>query len=107
MALQIYEEVRKPRTQAVVEKGNECQWLYHLHDGEDQERRDHRLRLFAEVGEEPGVELPEGVKVGDDPLAWRRNGVGEWLLSYDCVADVEAHWRKESEADEGIEIAHL
>jgi len=92
-ALAVYETCRRSRTERVVARGNTQQHLYHLHDGPEQVARDERFRKFAEmeVGEVAAL-LPEGLSAGDDPLAWRTNGVGSWLLEYDCASDVEAHW---------------
>ena len=36
--------------------------------------------------------LPAELQAGQDPLVWRRYGVGDWLLHYDCVKDVEDKW---------------
>jgi salicylate hydroxylase len=41
MALRVYENCRKDRTEMV---GNLQQYLYHLHDGPEQEERDRRMR---------------------------------------------------------------
>ena len=46
--LEIYEQCRKPRTEMVVERGNRQQWLYHLHDGPEQEERDRAMRAMEE-----------------------------------------------------------
>ena len=94
-ALAIYEACRRERTEKVVARGNVQQYLYHLHDGPEQEARDAKMRAFAAMevaGSAEPAALPEGCVAGDDPLAWRTNGVGSWLLHYDSVADVEEHW---------------
>jgi salicylate hydroxylase len=44
MALRVYENCRKDRTEMVVQRGNLQQYLYHLHDGPEQEERDRRMR---------------------------------------------------------------
>jgi salicylate hydroxylase len=36
----------------------------------------------------------KGLRVEDDPLAWRWGGVGSWLLTYVCEDDVERRWRE-------------
>lgn len=58
------------------------------------------MRAFAAMevaGSAEPAALPEGFLLGDDPLAWRVNGVGSWLLHYDSKADVEAHWGVQEE----------
>ena len=44
-ALQVYQTCRKARTEAVVERGNLQQCLYHLPDGAEQRHRDARMRM--------------------------------------------------------------
>ena len=102
-ALAVYEQCRRERTERVVERGNLQQYLYHIHDGEEQRQRDGRMRLYGEMdhlwinGEGSG---PRGDgRDGDDPLAWRWNGVGSWLLLYDVARDVEAHWPRDNIPD--------
>lgn len=70
--LKIYEDCRKQRTEMVVKRGNLQQWLYHLHDGPEQEERDRKLRA-AEEGE---------------ALAWRDSGLAPQLLGYQVEKDV-------------------
>ncbi|KAL4866547.1 hypothetical protein BDV12DRAFT_210382 [Aspergillus spectabilis] len=77
-ALAVFEECRKQRTQMVVERGNTQQYLYHLHDGPEQEERDSKMRM---------VPTPEG-----ECLAWRDPGLAPKLLGYDHVADVNETW---------------
>ncbi|CZT22001.1 related to salicylate hydroxylase [Ramularia collo-cygni] len=105
LALSVYEDCRRHRTESIVERGNLQQWLYHLDDGEEQRARDARFKAFGDVEEllkskdrslEDG-KLPGGLEEGSDPLAWRRNGVGKWLINYDCLLDVEAKWSKPTE----------
>ena len=73
-ALAVFEKCRKQRTKMVVERGNTQQYLYHLHDGTEQEERDRRMRM---------VPTPEG-----EALAWRDPGLAPRLLGYDHVGDV-------------------
>lgn len=77
-ALKVYEQCRKERTEMVVERGNLQQYLYHLHDGPEQEERDRRMR---EVPTSPG-----------EALAWRDPGLAPKLLGYDHLKDVDANW---------------
>ncbi|KAI0376088.1 FAD/NAD(P)-binding domain-containing protein [Hypomontagnella monticulosa] len=97
-ALKIYEDCRKERTEKVVERGNLQQYIYHIHDGEEQKERDKKLKKFGEVDEEL-FRNPESItrprtESGDDPLPWRYYGVGGWLLTYDVEKDVEHRWEQ-------------
>lgn len=99
LALSVYEKCRRYRTESIVDRGNHQQYLYHINDGEEQKARDAPFKAFEEVervvqqtGSVRNVVLPEGLQAGSDPLAWRRFGVGECLLSYDCAADVARNW---------------
>lgn len=74
LALRIYEQCRKSRTEMVVQRGNLQQYLYHLHDGLEQEERDRKMRM---------VPTPVG-----EALAWRDPGLAPRLLGYDHVLDV-------------------
>ncbi|KAL1303761.1 hypothetical protein AAFC00_007101 [Neodothiora populina] len=114
LALRVFEDSRRQRTESIVERGNVQQVLYHLDDGEERNARDARYRLFGEweqkviKGEVEDTALPEGMLEGDDPLAWRRNGVGRWLMRFDCLADVERRWpADESSAEQDQVRAHL
>ncbi|KAM0723624.1 hypothetical protein Q7P37_000612 [Cladosporium fusiforme] len=74
--LAIYEKSRKPRTEMVVERGNTQQWLYHLHDGPEQQERDRAMQAM-----EPG-----------EALAWRDSGLSPQLLGYKVEEDVDRYW---------------
>ncbi|KAL4898065.1 hypothetical protein BDV59DRAFT_197019 [Aspergillus ambiguus] len=95
-ALAVYELCRKRRTETVVERGTVQQDLNHLDDGMDQEDRDHKMRAFEAVERDwqagKREPLPHGLMEGQDPLVWRRYGVGEWLFRYDPVQDVRQRW---------------
>ncbi|KAL4863233.1 hypothetical protein BDV12DRAFT_206706 [Aspergillus spectabilis] len=96
-ALAVYEQCRKLRAEKVVQRGSVQQDLNHLDDGQEQKERDEKMRAFEEVEKawqvgEAGP-LPKGLKTGDDPLVWRRHGVGEWLFPYDAWEDVEERWK--------------
>ncbi|KAG9952104.1 FAD/NAD(P)-binding domain-containing protein, partial [Aureobasidium melanogenum] len=102
-ALGVYEDCRRVRTESIVARGNLQQELYHFYDGPEQEARDARFQAFEELETEIRLtgnldaDLPAGWKLGDDPLAWRRYGVGSWLMSFDCQRDVEERWPAEKE----------
>jgi salicylate hydroxylase len=97
-ALDVYEKCRRERTERVVSRGNRQQYLYHVHDGEDQQERDRQLRAFGDFNGQGKISREQyeakGLKVEDDPLAWRWGGVGSWLLTYVCEEDVENRWRE-------------
>lgn len=73
-ALAIFQECRKQRTKMIVERGNIQQYLYHLHDGVEQQERDRKMQM---------VPTPKG-----EALAWRDPGLAPKLLGYDHIADV-------------------
>ncbi|OAG43882.1 hypothetical protein AYO21_01734 [Fonsecaea monophora] len=102
-ALRVYEMCRKPRTQRVVEKAYESQYLYHLPDGPEQRERDQKMKAFEDAYHTQGHgAVPHGLRQGDDPFAWRSGGVGKWLFEYDCELDVERCWallQVEADAD--------
>ncbi|KAL4938640.1 hypothetical protein BDV06DRAFT_231626 [Aspergillus oleicola] len=77
-ALAVFEKCRKKRTQMVVNRGNTQQYLYHLHDGPEQQERDAKMQM---------VPTPEG-----ECLAWRDPGLAPKLLGYDHVVDVKLNW---------------
>ncbi|OQD70016.1 hypothetical protein PENDEC_c027G06289 [Penicillium decumbens] len=77
-AISVFQECRKQRTQMVVERGNVQQYLYHLHDGPEQEERDRKMQM---------VPTPEG-----EALAWRDPGLAPKLLGYDHIEDVDRYW---------------
>ncbi|OQV06651.1 FAD binding domain-containing protein [Cladophialophora immunda] len=77
--LAIYEACRKERTQMLVERGNLQQYLYHLHDGPEQEERDRKIRA-----KEPG-----------EALVWRDSVLAPRLLGYQVERDVDQYWPPE------------
>lgn len=106
-ALAVYEHCRRQRTERVVSRGNRQQYLYHVHDGPVQQDRDQMLRAFGEFNGKGRISKEQyeekGLKVGDDPLAWRWGGVGSWLITYVCEEDVEKRWREmEAESWGGV-----
>ncbi|KAB8274950.1 hypothetical protein BDV30DRAFT_225561 [Aspergillus minisclerotigenes] len=74
-ALSVFQQCRKERTKMVVDRGNIQQYLYHLHDGPEQEERDRKMQMTP---------TPEG-----EALAWRDPGLAPKLLGYDHIADLE------------------
>jgi salicylate hydroxylase len=97
-ALEVYERCRRERTERVVSRGNRQQYLYHVHDGAEQQQRDDQLRAFADFNGKGKIGRDDyeakGLKVEDDPLAWRWGGVGSWLLTYVCEDDVDRRWKE-------------
>lgn len=89
-ALDVYEACRRPRTSRIVQRGNVQQYLYHLHDGEEQVERDRLMRLDPTL---PG-----------DPLVWRDPELGPWLLGYDHIADVNQHWSQSFHDQRVVEV---
>ncbi|KAL2812190.1 hypothetical protein BJX63DRAFT_421927 [Aspergillus granulosus] len=88
-ALTVFEKCRKERTQMVVKRGNVQQYLYHLHDGPEQQERDARMQM---------VPTPEG-----ECLAWRDPGLAPVLLGYDHISDVDRNWGVVEEETAGME----
>lgn len=86
LALDVYEKCRKDRTRMVVERGNLQQYLYHLHDGPEQEERDRKMRM---------VPTPPG-----EALAWRDPELSPKLLGYRHIEDVRTSfgsgWHEDS-----------
>lgn len=72
--LSVFQECRKRRTQMIVSRGNVQQYLYHLHDGPEQEERDRKMQM---------VPTPEG-----EALAWWDPGLAPKLLGHDHLKDV-------------------
>lgn len=95
-ALQVYERCRRQRTERIVSRGNRQQYLYHVHDGPEQQARDETLRAFGSFNGQGKISREtyeaSGLTVEEDPLAWRWGGVGSWLITYNCDEDVQARW---------------
>ncbi|KAH8646589.1 hypothetical protein BGZ60DRAFT_535573 [Tricladium varicosporioides] len=79
--LDIYQKIRAERTEAIVERGNTQQYLYHLHDGPEQEERDRVMRAG-----EPG-----------DALAWKDKAFAPFLLGWRCEEEVDRYWKEEGQ----------
>lgn len=77
-ALAVYEMCRKKRTERIVSRGNEQQYLYHLDDGPEQIERDRILQL---------ADPPTG-----EALVWRDVEMAPWLLGYKVKEDVDKFW---------------
>jgi len=77
--LDIYQKIRAPRTEMVVERGNRQQYLYHLHDGPEQEERDRIMK----AGEE------------GDALAWKDGAFADGLLGWCCETEVDKYFPEE------------
>ncbi|KAF7886437.1 hypothetical protein EAF00_010540 [Botryotinia globosa] len=90
-ALPIYQALRAPRTQTVVERGNTQQYLYHLPDGPEQIERDRKMRQQEE----------------GEALAWRDKGLAPWLLGYrvsDAVKELWVPFREQAEDETRMDI---
>ena len=60
----------------IVKRGNLQQYLYHLHDGEEQRERDRKMAAKEE----------------GEALAWRDSGLSPQLLGYEVCKDVDRYW---------------
>jgi salicylate hydroxylase len=74
--LDVYQNIRAPRTEMVVQRGNLQQYLYHLHDGPEQRERDRAMRA-NELG---------------NALAWKDKGFAPGLLGWCCEKEVDRYW---------------
>lgn len=74
-ALAKYEALRRPRTTRIVRAATAQQYWYHLHDGEEQQKRD------AIIGAEDSCE--------GDPFLWREPTFAPWLYGYDAFKEAE------------------
>lgn len=90
-ALKVYERCRKPRTEMVVHRGNVQQYLYHLHDGNEQRERDRQMRLTP---------TPPG-----EALAWRDPELAPKLLGYDHLKDVERNWGRDTDESDNFKFS--
>lgn len=107
LALRVYEDCRRERTERIVARGSHNQYTYHLHDGPEQEERDRLFKEFEDKDRQwmamPDFYLPMADETGKDPFPWRYYGVGRWLLTYDMEKDVDAKWPK-AEPEDGCAI---
>ncbi|KAH3671487.1 hypothetical protein OGAPHI_000189 [Ogataea philodendri] len=76
--LQTYEDVRKPRATRIVESSAQCQNIYHLPDGQEQEVRD---LLCAMDPPEEGC-----------PARWADPVFQEYLFGYNVFEECEKAW---------------
>ena len=77
--LEMYQKIRAPRTEMVVERGNRQQYLYHLHDGPEQQDRDRVMKVGGE----------------GDALAWKDGKFADDLLGWSCEAEVNKYLPEE------------
>ncbi|RFU26382.1 hypothetical protein B7463_g9956, partial [Scytalidium lignicola] len=89
--LSLYQKIRAPRTEMVVQKGNRQQWLYHLHDGPEQQERDRTLRAAGE----------------GEALAWRDKAFAPQLLGWRCENEVDKFWPLTMDTEEVMEDTKL
>ncbi|KAF2270334.1 FAD/NAD(P)-binding domain-containing protein [Lojkania enalia] len=105
LALEVYEHCRRKRTERIVACGSRQQFLYHVHDGKEQEERDGLFKRFGEfnfgvtgkkgmVGQRELDEARSGLVDEEDPFPWRWTSCGKWLLTYQCEVDVERRWKE-------------
>lgn len=77
-ALNVYEQIRKPRASRVVETSTKMgQEVYHLHDGPQQEQRDKEMLTRPIV---------------TNPFVWADPYFQKWLFSYDAYAEADKGW---------------
>ncbi|GEQ72766.1 hypothetical protein JCM33374_g6454 [Metschnikowia sp. JCM 33374] len=77
-ALKITEKLRKWRSTQIVQGSTNCRDIFHLHDGEDQIRRD--------------AELTEGLPQLGCPNRWADKKFRDFLFDYDAFAEAERGW---------------
>ena len=77
--LALYEQLRRPRTSAVVLGSNKQRHIFHLHDGPEQEERDRTM--LNQHPPEPG-----------HPNQWADPAMQEFLFGYDADIEVERAW---------------
>ncbi len=83
-ALKVYQACRKERTEMIVQRGNVQQYLYHLHDGKEQEERDRKIKANGAAACDADMEEGEA-------LVWRDPLLAPKLLGYDHLEDVSHH----------------
>jgi len=77
--LAIYEQLRRPRTSAVVLGSTKQRHIFHMHDGPEQEERDRIMLSQHPPG--PG-----------HPNQWADPVMQEFLFGYDADEEVETAW---------------
>ncbi|KAI8956700.1 putative monooxygenase [Daldinia sp. FL1419] len=77
-ALELYQQLRKARGEAIANEALEQRNSFHLPDGPSQEQRD--AIFLASVGKEPPPHFPS---------RWTCPTVQPWLYSYDAVAEAD------------------
>ncbi|KAI2835923.1 hypothetical protein CBS147321_7314 [Aspergillus niger] len=76
--LRIYEKLRKSRGEAIVRETFKQRNDFHMHDGPEQEKRDHIF--LSQLGKE---------LKGAFPSRWTCPEVQPWLYGYDAIKEVE------------------
>lgn len=83
-ALKQYEAVRRPRASRVQAKTREHQYILHIPDGEEQQVRDGRMKMNAEI----------------NPVFWGFDERRDWLFGHDAevLGQEGANWRSNANA---------
>lgn len=79
LAVQVYEQVRKARGEAVQSSADATRRALHLHDGPEQEERDEKIRA-ASQGK------------GDNPDMWADPSFQQWIWGTDIMKDTLNKW---------------
>lgn len=82
-ALSIFQAIREPRCRRLKEVSMKLRDVYCMHDGSEQERRDHDL-MHSELG--PGFVIP-----------WLEPEFQNWMYSYDVAKEAHQAWSGGSE----------
>jgi salicylate hydroxylase len=77
-ALRIFQQIREPRCRRLKEASMKLRDVYCMHDGPEQEKRDHDL-LYTELG--PGFIIP-----------WLEPEFQNWMYSYDAEKEAHQAW---------------
>jgi salicylate hydroxylase len=77
--LALYEQLRRPRTSAVVLGSTKQQSIFHLHDGPEQEERDR-------------IMLSQHPPQRGHPNQWADPVMQEFLFGYDADEEVDRAW---------------
>ncbi|KAI1759189.1 FAD/NAD(P)-binding domain-containing protein [Hypoxylon sp. FL1150] len=83
--LKMYEELRKPRGEAIVKEALGQRDIFHMLDGPKQRERDEIL--LSQMGKE--------IKEAPFPIRWCCPQVQPWLFGYDACAEVDKAVKKD------------